>query len=333
MRFLAALFLIPSLLAPAPREQTPKSKAPVASKAGVKTPGVQIPYGSLKSEAEIPVESLVPGAVFADQIWIQQKSGIAKIDPKANKPGDPVSGLKQPCAGVVSAFNSLWSPDCGTQTLLRIDTKTAKITASIGTGAVAAVRGIAASADSIWLLTDNKATLARIDPDTNKVVSELRLPPRCNSLLSAENSLWVTCPEENKLLRIDPLTNLVKKSIDVAASPRSVASGEGSLWVLCETEGKVSRIDPKTDKVTATIDLAIPNSAGEIVTGEGSVWVTANGFPLTRIDPGTDKVVQQFHGDAGGSIHFGAGSLWLGNAVKGTLTRIDPKRVAATLAE
>ena len=132
---------------------------------------------------------------------------------------------------------------------------------------------------------------------------------------------------------IDPRTNLVDKRITVANGPRSLALAEGSVWVLCETEGKVSRVDPKTNKVTATVDLGIPESGGDIVAGAGSIWVTAEGFPLSRIDPTIDKVVQQFHGEGGGALGFAADSLWLINLKQASVWRIDPKRVRATLAE
>ena len=80
---------------------------------------------------------------------------------------------------------------------------------------------------------------------------------------------------------------------------------------------------------------------GEIAVGEGSVWVTSPGFPLTRIDPKDEKVVQQFFaesgahaaGNAGGAIQVGQGWIWLVNVDSGTLWKIDPKRVLATLAE
>jgi virginiamycin B lyase len=61
--------------------------------------------------------------------------------------------------------------------------------------------------------------------------------------------------------------------------------------------------------------------------------VTLPGFPITRIDPVSEKVVQQFWGAGGGAIQFGQGSVWLTNLHDGTLSRIDPKRIAATLAE
>jgi streptogramin lyase len=61
--------------------------------------------------------------------------------------------------------------------------------------------------------------------------------------------------------------------------------------------------------------------------------VTQTGFPITRIDPVSEKVVQQFVGPGGGAVQFGKGSLWLTNVQAGTLWRIDPKRIVATLSE
>jgi hypothetical protein len=56
---------------------------------------------------------------------------------------------------------------------------------------------------------------------------------------------------------------------------------------------------------------------------------------LTRIDPETDKehVAQQFWGEGGGLITATNGALWLANTSKGSVWRIDPRRVYATLAE
>jgi streptogramin lyase len=105
--------------------------------------------------------------------------------------------------------------------------------------------------------------------------------------------------------------------------------------VLCEKEGKVERIDPKTNKVVKTIELGVPNAHGNLAFGEGFLWVTQDGFPLTRIDPETEKerVAQQFWGQGGGLISVTSGSIWLSNVNKGTVWRLDPKRVIATIAE
>jgi virginiamycin B lyase len=104
--------------------------------------------------------------------------------------------------------------------------------------------------------------------------------------------------------------------------------------VLCLKDGKVERIDPKTNKVSKTIETGVGGAAvGGIAVGQGSIWVTLTGFPITRIDPLSEKVAQQFWGAGGGAIQFGQGSLWLTNMQNGTLWRLDPRRILATLAE
>lgn len=332
----AAVSLFCLALSGAASDPQKAAKKPVAGpKPGVKTPGVQIPFQSLKPLAEIPVEGTPGDVLVTDSVWVinSSKNSVARINGKTNKPAEAINDLHKPCSGLANGFGSLLIPNCGDQSLVRVDPKTGKTTATLNIGAATANSAIAVNADSIWLLTDNKTTLSRIDPETNQVVSELRVPAGCDSLRFGETALWLTCPSENKVLRIDPLTNLVVNRIEVSAKPHSLAFGENSVWVLCLAEGKVERIDPKTNKVTKTIELSVPNATGEIAFGENFAWVTMTGFPLTRIDPQTDKVAQQFVGEGGGAITVGLGSIWLTNVSSGNVWRIDPKRVLATLAE
>lgn len=269
----------------------------------------------------------------AGNLYIPAADKLERIDTKTNKAGEPIAGLKQPCGGMVSAFGSLWVPTCGDGALQRIDPKTFKVTATVASGA-ADIRGsIAASTDSIWLLTDSKETLSRIDPEQNVVVGEIRLPAGCSGLTFAESAIWLACPEQNKVLKINPATNVVDKRIEVAGKPLSIAAGEGSIWILCGKEGKVDRIDPKTDKVTKSIELLVPNAEGAVAYGEGFLWVTMTGFPVTRIDTTAETVAQQFPGEGGGGILTSPGAIWLSNKSAGTVSRIDPKLLLATLAE
>ncbi len=312
-------------------EKQPRNSAP---RTGVKTPGVQIPFASLVGEADIAATAPPEWIAFAaGSFYTPSGDSILKIDPKTNKPGDPVAGLNKPCGGLVSAFGSLWSPQCGNGTLQRLDPKTLKVTATIASG-VASTRGsIAASADSIWLLTDDKTTLSRIDPDQNLVVGDMRLPVGCQGLTVAEKSLWIACPARNKVLRINPATNILDESIAVSGQPIAIAAGtDGAVWVLCRKEGKLDRIDAKTNKVTKTIELGAADADGSLAFGEGWLWVTQKGFPLARIDAKLETVVQQFYaapGVGGGAIVTSNGALWLGTATG--VKRIDPKRVLATL--
>jgi virginiamycin B lyase len=302
---------------------------------GIKTPGVQIPFADLKSEAALDTAAAAAWIASTDSILIPTKDGLAKVDPRAKetKFGDPLTGLNKPCAGAVTAFTSLWVPNCGDGTVARVDTKTGKVTATLNTGTGSAHPGIAGSGDSVWMFTDGHGTLSRIDPVQNVVVAEFRVFQDCNSLLFGEAALWLTCPAENKVLRIDPATNLVDKSIEVSATPTALAIGETSVWVLCEKDGKLARIDPKTYKVTKTIELGAPAVGGSLAVGEGSVWVSMPGFPITRIDPTEEKVVQQFYGEGYGALVTTTNSVWLADAHAGKLVKFDSRRIAATLAE
>jgi len=310
------------------------SPATPPAKLGIRTPGVQIPFSSLKPEATFQTPDRPGWIFFSTDVFVPAKDRLDKIDVKTNKTGDPVAGLNKPCGGMVSAFGSLWVPACGDGTLARIDPKTFKVTATIASGTADIPGSLAANADSIWLLTDAKTTLSRIDPDQNAVVGEMRVPAGCGGLTFGETALWLACPNESKVLRINPATNLVEKVIDVSAHPQALAVGGTSIWVLCEKDGMVDRIDPKTNKVSKSIELDVPGAKGAITFGEGSVWVTLTGFPLTRIDPQSETVAQQFFGaGGGGAILTSPGAIWLSNPDAGTLLRIDPKRVLATLAE
>jgi streptogramin lyase len=311
----------------------PKGKTTTQPALGIRTPGIQIPFTNLKPEAQIPAPAKPDWIFFSTSIFIPGKDGLDKIDPKTNKPIDPVTGIAKPCGGMASGFGSFWVPSCADGSLIRIDSKTFKVTATLPIG-VSHARGIvAASSDSVWMLVDDKTTLARIDPDQNAVVAEIRLPAGCESLIFGETALWLACPDENKILRINPATNLVEKRIDVSAQPQALVTGENSVWALCKKDGKVDRVDPKTNKVSKSIELSVPSADGAIAFGEGSVWVTLAGFPITRIDPQSETVAQQFFGEGGGAILTSPGALWLSNRNEGKLVRIDPKLILATLPE
>jgi streptogramin lyase len=334
MRILISLIALLSLVAADKPPASPREKVqPAAQKLGIKTPGVQIPFSTLKAEAEFEASARPEWLFFSGVAFVPGKDTIERLDAKNNKKIDPIAGLAKACGGMTAGFGSLWAPICGNSSLARIDSKTFQVTHTIATG-IGSVHGVIAStADSIWLLTDDKTTLARIDPDQNLVVGEIRVPAGCRSLMSGETALWLACPAGNKVLRINPATNLVEKAIEVSAQPQAIAVGAGSIWVLCRKDGKIDRIDPKTNKVSKTIDLAVPNADGEITYGEGFLWVTQIGFPLTRIDVASQKVVQQFAGEGGGAVVVSPGAIWLSNAKAGTIWRIDPQRVIATLPE
>ena len=302
-------------------------------KTGATTPGVQIPMARLKPEAVFEVPGAPDWIAVGDSVWISNKpkNSIARIDPKSNKVVDTIAVGNKPCSGLAIGFDSLWAPNCGDQTLSRIDLKSGKVTAAGSMSIGNSEGGLAAGAGSIWMMTDANGTLARIDPANNKVVAEIYVARSSFTVAFGEGAGWVTSTENNLVTRVDPATNLVVETIPVGKAPRFLTIGEGSVWTLNQGDGTVSRIDPKTNKVIATIEAGIPGPGGDIAAGEGSVWLTSFGFPITRIDPASNKVAQQFVGEGGDAIRAGLGSIWLSNLKAGTVWRIDPRRIEATL--
>lgn len=311
------------------------SRPPRPPKPGVKTPGVQAPMSLLKPEAVFEVPGSPDWIAIAESVWISNKpkNSVTRIDPKTNKVAEVIPVGKGPCSGLATGFGSLWVPNCGDRTISRVDLKTAKLTATFPIGIADSEGGLAVSPDSVWIMTDKNGTLARIDPANNKVVAEIYVARDSFTVAFGEDAVWVTSTGGNLVSRIDPQTNLVTDTIPVGKAPRFLAIGEGAVWTLNQGDGSVSRIDPKTKKVVATIEVGVPGEGGDIAAGEGSVWATSFDIPISRVDPATNKVVQQFTGPGGDALRVGLGSVWLSNYKAGTVWRLDPKRIAATHAE
>ena len=107
------------------------------------------------------------------------------------------------------------------------------------------------------------------------------------------------------------------------------------MWTLNRGDGgdngaaTVSRVDPKTNTVVATIPVGVLGAPAEIAAGEGSVWISAPGVPITRIDPRTNRAAQRFTGEGGGALLVAHGSLWVAAGAQKTW-RLDPALVATT---
>jgi len=273
----------------------------------------------------------IPGSpdwlAIDESVWISNKpkSNLTRIDPKTNRILATITTGKEPCAGLAIGFGSVWVPNCGDQTISRFDARTAKLQATVPVTIADTEGMIAAGEGSVWMPTDASGVMTRIDPDTNKVVARIPVPAGSFAAVVGEGAVWVTCTKSNLVSRVDPKSGKVIATIPVGPSPRFLAVGLGSVWTLNQGDGSVSRIDPSINKVSATILVGVPGEGGDIDTGEGAVWVTAMGKPLSRIDPSTNRVVKQFVGKGGDALRVGHGSLWLSNHEFEEVWRIDPR--------
>src|SRR5258707_12051391 len=141
------LKLTPALLVLLAVSQPQPPRPPRPEKPGVKTPGVQIPVAQLKPEAVYEVPGSPDWLAIDEHAWVsnEPKDSVSRLDPKTSAVTTLVTG-KRPCSGLAVGFGSLWVPNCGDQTLARVDLKTSKLTATMPTTIASSEGGIATGA-------------------------------------------------------------------------------------------------------------------------------------------------------------------------------------------
>jgi virginiamycin B lyase len=288
---------------------------------------VQHPMTDLHALVKFSIPGSPDWVAVGTGIWISNnpKNNISRLDPKTNQVSDVITVGKTPCSGLAMGFDSVWVPICSDGTVQRVDEKSHKIVASIPSGVANTEGGITAGAGSVWMPSDASGVLSRIDPATNKVVSKIPIPDGSFTALFENGSVWITSTKNSLLTRVDAKTEKVIAKIPVGPTPRFLAAGLGAVWTLNQGDGSVSRVDPATNKVSATIEVGVPGPGGDIAVGDGAVWVTAIGKPLSKIDPATNRVVAQYVGKGGDALREGFGSIWLSNHEFHEVWRIDPK--------
>ena len=127
--------------------------------------------------------------------------------------------------------------------LVRIDTRTSKVTgtANVGEGTAGPGGGAPAAGDgSVWVhATDQGGRLVRVDRNTLRVTGTIpSVPSRVGSMRYAKGSLWWNDAHEGVVLRFDPESGKIVSSVRVAPesdrerfNSSSIATGAGAVWV------------------------------------------------------------------------------------------------------
>jgi len=289
-------------------------------------PAVQVPFASLKPQANWKIGETADWVlVGSDSVWVAgtKPDSVQRIDPKTDKIVASSPLPAEACAGLEFAFGSVWVPVC-TQppSMVRVDTKSNQISATLNVGPAGPEGGIAASADSIWLVTDSLGTLVRINPETNTIRQKVQINGGSFNPVFSEGTVWISGFETNVVTAVDATTGQLQVTIAVGPKPRFLVADAGSVWTLNQGDGTISHIDARSRKLVATINAGLSGEGGDICFGGGSLWATLFELPLTRIDPATNRVIRQWKGKGGDSMRFGHGAIWLTDYHAGTLSRI-----------
>jgi virginiamycin B lyase len=305
-----------------------------ASDVKIARPGVkefQVPFDFLKPTATFKIGTDADGVQITDDaVWVasSEPPSVHRIDPKTNKEVAVVAVPGNPCSGLTFGFGSLWVPLCGKpNSMVRVDTSTNQIVATLPFGPAAPEGGIAASRDSVWIVTDNAGTLVRIDPLSNKMRQKISIAPGSynpvfDGSTPGDGAVWITGGTTNIVTAVDASSGAVLATVPAGPKPRFLAVGGGSIWILNQGDGSVTRVDAQSRKAMATIAVGIPGHGGDIGWGAGFVWTTVFGVPLTAIDATTNNIFRQWVGEGGDALRFGHDSVWLTDYKHGTFSRI-----------
>lgn len=104
-----------------------------------------------------------------------------------------------------------------------------------------------------------------------------------------------------------------------------LAVGRHSVWVASRTKRLLYRIDPRTYRTTDRFPLA--GEPEGIVLGHGSIWLSnAERDTVLRLDHRGSEIGRITVPDSPGPLRTGAGGIWVGSRFGGAVHRIDPRQ-------
>lgn len=264
-------------------------------------------------------------------VWLSKSESklVLRIDPRTDRVVATIPVGSDPELGIGIGLGSVWIADPKDHSLTQIDPKSNRVTRTLQVNLADDPEGsIGVGEGSIWLLTNeggtDSGTLTRIDAASGKVVANIPIGPKSHAVLVAFESVWVSSAGDGTVSRIDPKRNVVIAHVGVHTSPRFLAAGAGSIWVLSQGDGTLARIDPRTNRVLATIEVGVPGEGGDLTIAEDFVWVSAEGIPLSQIDPRTNRLRRQYVGGRkDDTLRVGFGAAWVVDEDNGEIWKID----------
>jgi DNA-binding beta-propeller fold protein YncE len=271
---------------------------------------------SSSGRAQDPQVLTVPGfadflTVDGDSVWVTNQG---RVEHWSRKGKIAEIAMAKPCGAMALLGGDLWVADCGEGTLNRIDTRTAKKTATIATG-IANPEGelnVVAGAGSIWVASDEKGVIARIDPVGNRVTASIAVDPGSFYLTFGFGSLWAVSNARQSIQRIDPRTNAVVKRTELGREPGFLAAGAGAVWVQEQGDGTVARIDAATGQLSGRVKIGENLKYGDIDTGGGKVWLRTTDDQVFVVIDAKSMAILARKGKAAGSgaLRYTRAGLW-----------------------
>jgi YVTN family beta-propeller protein len=203
----------------------------------------------------------------------------------------------------VLAAGSIWAPNWDTGDVVRIDTATNQVVATINVGERPHAMAVQDGADGIrvWVSgrDDEGWAVMAIDPERNVVVDRIHVGDQGWAMAIVGDTMWLTSFESSRLLRIDLATREVVNEIRLG-NALGVAADEQGAWVALGASGQLAHVRASDNDVTF-VHTGAETTAMPIIVGS-EVWVTTlyDGRVLI-VSRDTSEVISEI------ALHFPSG--------------------------
>jgi DNA-binding beta-propeller fold protein YncE len=272
----------------------------------------------VQAQAQDEREQVISAPGFADflavdgtSVWATNRGRVERWT-REGKVTEVV--MPKPCGAMAVTPGEMWLADCEQRTINRIDTRTAKLTATVHTG-IAAPKGelsVVRGAGSVWVASDAKGVITRVNPRSGRIIGTVSVAPDTFYLTFAYGYLWAVSDSQQMIQKIDPRTNAVVKTTHLGLQSSFSAAEDGAIWVVEQGDGSVARVDAKSGEVTGRVKIGETLKFSDIDAGGGKVWVRTRAEQLfVVIDPRSLAIearVGKVQG--GGGLRYSPAGLW-----------------------
>jgi predicted Ser/Thr protein kinase len=210
---------------------------------------------------------------------------LSRVNPTTNTARNKILEGHADAAGLALGEGDLWTLDRDAGELLRLDSRTLEVVASIRVDATS--RGpssLAAGEGFVWATNATLGTVTKVDSRTNTVVATIPVEG-AQEVATGEGAVWVTTnrgtvvaigPGDSVLdeVRIGPPSR--SETFHTGAMCCHAGAGilvtEDSVWVVSTGDGRLVEIDPVNYEVKSRIP--IHGNPQDITAAAGSLWVS-----------------------------------------------------------
>jgi streptogramin lyase len=219
-----------------------------------------------------------------------------------------------------------------TESLGALDPATGALHAALPLDAIPAA--VTVGGDRVWVAAEQKRTLSEVNPRRLRIVNSVGLPAvPPHELVYGGGAIWATNGFDGTISRIGRDGLISPPFRPEADATGRLALGFGNGSLWVGSQDNVlSRLDPATGKLLATLHVVVTPES--VTVGSGSVWVAqATRVDLLRIDARANRITHRIPlGGTATAVTTGDGSVWALTPSQNKLWRIDPRTNAVTAA-